>query len=159
MKRTRQSALGSLTQHWTGTLTPFAPLSVRALGPRNEEGIPKTTSQGSLHNGVLRQPLRKHPPTHSHEGPMHPESHIQNADRLTIREYRDADWSAVCTVHDRARPDELRGSCDPRAFVPLAEEQDDAASFQRSRKFVACVGAQLVGFVGVDGTYLSWLYV
>jgi ribosomal protein S18 acetylase RimI-like enzyme len=78
---------------------------------------------------------------------------------LTIREYCDNDWPAVCVVHDRARPDELRGSGDLRAFVPLAAEQDDTASFQRSRKFVACVGEQIVGFVGVDETYLSWLYV
>ena len=78
---------------------------------------------------------------------------------ITIREYCDNDWPMVCAVHDRARPDELRGSCDPRAFVPLAAEQDDTASFQRSRKFVACVGEQVVGFVGIDGTYLSWLYV
>ena len=62
-------------------------------------------------------------------------------------------------MHDRARLDELRGSCDLRAFVPLAADQEDAASFQRSRKFVACVEGQIVGFVGVDGTYLSWLYV
>ncbi len=80
-------------------------------------------------------------------------------DHVRIREYRDADWPAVCAVHDRARPDELRGSCDPRAFVPLAEEQEDIESFQRSRKFVACVGEQIVGFVGIDETYLSWLYV
>jgi class 3 adenylate cyclase len=43
--------------------------------------------------------------------------------------------------------------------VPLAEEQEDAESFQRSRKFVACMGEQIVGFAGIDGTYLSWLYV
>src|SRR5215510_12728994 len=90
---------------------------------------------------------------------MHPETDRQSADCITMREYRDADWAAVCVVHDRARPDELRGSCDPRAFVPLATDQDDTASFQRSRKFVACVGEQVVGFVGIDGTYLSWLYV
>jgi ribosomal protein S18 acetylase RimI-like enzyme len=78
---------------------------------------------------------------------------------ITIRAYGDDDWPMVCAVHDRARPDELRGSCDPRAFVPLATDQDDTASFQRSRKFVACVGEQVVGFVGIDGTYLSWLYV
>jgi ribosomal protein S18 acetylase RimI-like enzyme len=81
------------------------------------------------------------------------------ADSIIIREYCDGDWAAVCAVHDRARPDELRGSCDPRAFVPLAADQEDAANFQRSRKFVACVAGQIVGFVGVDGTYLSWLYV
>ena len=62
-------------------------------------------------------------------------------------------------MHDRARPDELRGSCDPRAFMPLAEEQEDAEDFYRSHKFVACLGNQVVGFVGIDGTYLSWLYV
>lgn len=80
-------------------------------------------------------------------------------DSVIIRAYCDDDWPAVCAVHDRARPDELRGSCDPRAFVPLADEQEDAADSQRSRKFVACMGEQVVGFVGVDGTYLSWLYV
>jgi ribosomal protein S18 acetylase RimI-like enzyme len=90
---------------------------------------------------------------------MPPETDRQSADRITIREYRPADWAAVCAVHDRARPDELRGSCDPRAFVPLAEEQYDAASLQRSHKFVACMGTHIVGFVGVDGTYPSWLYV
>lgn len=61
---------------------------------------------------------------------MHSETDRQSTDRITIREYRDADWSAVCAVHDRAQPDELRGSCDPREFVPLAEEQDDAATGQ-----------------------------
>lgn len=78
-----------------------------------------------------------------------------------IRPYKPDDWPAVCAVHDRARPDELHGSCDSRAFVPLAEDQEDGANFLRSQKFVACMGegGQIVGFVGVDGTYLSWLYV
>ncbi len=76
-----------------------------------------------------------------------------------IRAYVDADWPAVCAVHDRARPEELAGSCDPRAFVPLAEDLEDAASFQRSQKFVATLGEKTVGFVGIDGTCLSWLYV
>ncbi|MFO1096236.1 MAG: GNAT family N-acetyltransferase [Planctomycetaceae bacterium] len=93
------------------------------------------------------------------EDPMPSEIRGQEADQITVRAYCDADWQAVCAVHDRARPDELRGSCDPRAFVPLAEEQEDAEDFQRSRKFVACLGEQVVGFVGIDGTYLSWLYV
>lgn len=77
---------------------------------------------------------------------------------IAIREYADDDWGAICRVHDRARPDELAGSCDPRAFVPLAEDAtaDDLA---RSRKWVACAGERVVGFVGDDGDYLSWLYV
>ena len=39
-----------------------------------------------------------------------------------IRDYTPEDWADVCRVHDRSRPDELRGSFDPRAFIPLAEE-------------------------------------
>jgi ribosomal protein S18 acetylase RimI-like enzyme len=77
---------------------------------------------------------------------------------FTIRLYQDEDWQAVCRVHDLARPDELRGSCDPRAFVPLAEDET-AGDVHTSQKWVACVGEQVVGFVGVEGTYVSWLYV
>jgi len=80
-------------------------------------------------------------------------------DPVTIRDYSPADWAAVCAVHDRARPDELLGSCDPRAFVPLADDVEDGPSFERSQKFVATRGDETVGFVGIDGTYLSWLYV
>jgi ribosomal protein S18 acetylase RimI-like enzyme len=65
----------------------------------------------------------------------------------------------VCALHDRARRDELEGSCDARAFVPLEDEEEDRESFQRSEKFVACVGEQVLGFVGLDRTYISWLYV
>jgi ribosomal protein S18 acetylase RimI-like enzyme len=46
-----------------------------------------------------------------------------------------------------------------RHLLLLATDQADTASFQRSRKFVACVGEQVVGFVGIDRTYLLWLYV
>ena len=90
---------------------------------------------------------------------MSSDAHVQPHSPVTIRVYRDADWAAVCALHDRARPDELHGSCDPRAFVPLADEKEDDNSFRRSRKFVACFGEQVVGFVGIDGTYISWLYV
>jgi len=83
---------------------------------------------------------------------------VHEADEITIREYEDEDWAAICRVHDRARPDELRGSCDPRAFVPLAEDPE-SEELLRCRKFVACGGQSVVGFVGTDGDYLAWLYV
>ncbi|HEU4326535.1 MAG TPA: GNAT family N-acetyltransferase [Roseiflexaceae bacterium] len=89
--------------------------------------------------------------------------HEQYIDRtgtaIAIRPYRDEDWDAICAVHDRSRPDELCGSCDPRAFVPLAEDQEYLEDVRRSHKLVACDGERVVAFVGVDGTYLSWLYV
>lgn len=76
-----------------------------------------------------------------------------------IRDYRDEDFDAVVAIHDRARPDELAGSCDPRGFVPLAEDAPALVDFRRSRKWVAVEGDRIVGFAGVDGPYVSWLYV
>lgn len=77
---------------------------------------------------------------------------------ITIREYRDQDWQAICRVHDRARPDELRGSCDPRAFVPI-EQDSEVEDLRRAHKYVACDGDRVVGFVGIDDDCLAWLYV
>ena len=77
---------------------------------------------------------------------------------ISIREYAEGDWAEICRVHDRPRPDELRGSCDPRAFVPLAGDHE-AQDVHRSRKLVAREDGRAVGFVGVDGAYLSYLYV
>lgn len=78
---------------------------------------------------------------------------------LTLRAYCDEDWPAVCSIHDQARPHELEGSCSSNAFVPLASDPDDLENFHRSEKFVACIGRQIVGFVGIDDTLLAWLYV
>jgi GNAT superfamily N-acetyltransferase len=77
---------------------------------------------------------------------------------VIIRDYWPNDWPAVCRVHDLSRPDELRGSFDPRAFIPLAEDPEgkyvDACTM-----FVARLGDEVVGFAGIDEPYLAWLYV
>ena len=77
---------------------------------------------------------------------------------ITIRPYQKEDWQRICAIHDAARPDELRGSCDPRAFVPI-EQDTEVEELKRSDKYVAVDGDKVVGFVGVDETYLAWLYV
>lgn len=77
---------------------------------------------------------------------------------ITYRPYEDKDWQAICQIHDRARPDELKGSCDPRGFIPI-EQDKEVEDLKRSKKFVACDGETVVGFVGVDEDYLAWLYV
>ncbi len=76
----------------------------------------------------------------------------------SIRDYRDSDWEAICRVHDRSRPDELRGSYDPRAFVPLAEDPE-AEDIHDCQLFVAIVEGEVVAFAGIDDPYLAWLYV
>ena len=75
-----------------------------------------------------------------------------------IRDYRPEDWPAICRVHDRSRPDELRGSYDARAFIPLAEDPE-GRYVSACVMFVAEQGDQVVGFAGIDDPYLAWLYV
>lgn len=77
---------------------------------------------------------------------------------IAYRDFNESDWNAVCTIHNRARPDELKGSCDPRAFIPI-EEDPEVEDLKRSRKFVACLGDKVVGFVAIDENYVSFLYV
>jgi len=79
--------------------------------------------------------------------------------KLTIRNYLDTDWLVTCNIHDQARLIELIGSCDARAFVPLAEDKPDILAFKRSIKHVACIEDKVVGFVGTDKAEVSWLYV
>jgi GNAT superfamily N-acetyltransferase len=53
----------------------------------------------------------------------------------------------------------LRGSCGPRTFVPLAEHIEYMDDFRGAYRVVACEGERVVGFAGVDGDYICWLYV
>jgi len=78
---------------------------------------------------------------------------------LNIRSYKDCDWCKVCDIHDRARPIELKGSCDANAFTPLSEDKGDIDDFNKSEKYVALENNEIVGFVGINGDVISWLYV
>ena len=77
---------------------------------------------------------------------------------ITYRAYQEEDWNAICQIHDRARPDELLGSCDPRGFIPI-EQDKEVEELKKCWKSVACDNELVVGFVGVDDKYLAWLYV
>ncbi|MHC5114950.1 MAG: GNAT family N-acetyltransferase [Planctomycetota bacterium] len=77
---------------------------------------------------------------------------------FTIRPYGPDDWPAICRVHDLARPDELRGSFDARAFIPLVEDPE-GEYIADCEMFVAERGDEVVGFAGVDDPYVAWLYV
>jgi len=77
---------------------------------------------------------------------------------LTLREYREDDFDAVCAIHDGARLDELDGSVDLRAFAPMAKEAKDEEFFE-SRTLVACDGPRVVGFIAWRQAYITWLYI
>lgn len=77
---------------------------------------------------------------------------------ITLRNYEPGDWQAICDIHDAARPDELRGSCDPRAFVPI-QNDPEVKELESSKKVVAVNGDHVVGFVGTKDKEIGWLYV
>jgi len=81
------------------------------------------------------------------------------AKAINLRAYRRDDQQAAIDIHDRARPIELRGSCDPRAFLPLANDPSDLQEFFSARKFVAEREQRLLGFIGVEDDQVGWLYV
>ncbi|HET6250646.1 MAG TPA: GNAT family N-acetyltransferase [Tepidisphaeraceae bacterium] len=80
---------------------------------------------------------------------------------LTIRDYADSDWEAICRVHDRARPIEL--ACDSnftgKTRVRSLAEAAEADGFFDSRTVVAVAGGRVVGFASINQAYLSFLYV
>lgn len=82
----------------------------------------------------------------------------EDYEEIFTTEYQDEDWDAICGVHDAVRPDELKGSCDPYAFVPIKEDPE-VEELVASEKWVAVDGEDLVGFVSVDKQYLAWLYI
>ena len=77
---------------------------------------------------------------------------------VQIRAYEPADWQFICHIHDLARPDELVGSCDPRAFVPIEEDQE-VEHLKLCKKLVAVIEHKVAGFIGVDERYIGWLYI
>ena len=78
--------------------------------------------------------------------------------QIAIRPYRDTDWPRLCEIHDRARLDELRGSVDLAAFLPLAETAETEGLFD-GNVWVAWVEDAAVGFVAAADDEITWLYV
>ncbi len=78
---------------------------------------------------------------------------------IAIRPYLERDWEAVCRVHDRAQPSEFQGDCTPRILTPLANNLSVHPIFQKSHKFVACEGENIVGFVAIYNNHITLLYV
>jgi ribosomal protein S18 acetylase RimI-like enzyme len=77
---------------------------------------------------------------------------------VLIRAYDDSDWPALCRIHDAARPDELRGSAGLDAFLTLEQTAEGEGLFDGLLR-VAETGAQVTGFVALDGDEITWLYV
>jgi len=78
---------------------------------------------------------------------------------MTIRPYLDADWDAVCEIHDLSKPDELRGSVDLSAIRPLRLDPAMVMLFAESVNVVAEDQGRVVAYGGYQGNYISSLFV
>ena len=78
---------------------------------------------------------------------------------MRIRHYRIADWNAVCSIFDLAKPDEFKGELELPLIPALNNDTKMKALFHESEVFVAEQDGQVVGFAGTCGNYVSWLFV
>ena len=63
---------------------------------------------------------------------------------ILIRAYIPADWQSICQIHDLARPDELIGSCAPKAFIPIEQDQE-VQHLKLYQKLIAISSDRVVG--------------
>jgi ribosomal protein S18 acetylase RimI-like enzyme len=78
---------------------------------------------------------------------------------MRIRAYADSDWEAIREIYDLSKPDEMRGSIDLGAILPLNQDPSMLELFRESIILVADEADQVVGFGGHKGNYISWLFV
>lgn len=78
---------------------------------------------------------------------------------VQIRRYETSDWDAVREIYGLSKPDEMRGSVDLSAILPLEADEGHLALFRESSISVAEDAGQVVGFAGHRGNYISWVYV
>ena len=67
-------------------------------------------------------------------------------------------WVDICDIHDKSRPGELKGSAPRRAFVPL-EKCYKTESLLDDKIYVGKVNEEIVGFVALNRSKITWLYV
>lgn len=78
---------------------------------------------------------------------------------MRIRPFVTDDWQAVGDIHDRCKPDEMRGVVEPSAIVPFANDSHTQELYGRSSFTVAEDDGTLVGFVATIDAYVSALCV
>ncbi|MCP4104960.1 MAG: GNAT family N-acetyltransferase, partial [Desulfobacteraceae bacterium] len=69
------------------------------------------------------------------------------------------DWKDVVNIYNLSKPDELRGSVNLQALIPLEDDKNSIKQFHESEILVAEVNNQIAGFGGNKGNCISWLFV
>ena len=77
---------------------------------------------------------------------------------IKLRKYKTSDWKAISRIHDEARLDELRGSVDLNAFIPLKKAAFAEGLFG-GEIIIAELEDEVAGFISYNKKTIDWLYV
>lgn len=77
---------------------------------------------------------------------------------IKLRDYKTSDWEVISKIHDEARLDELRGTVDLNAFIPLRKAAFAEGLFG-GEIIVAESDGEVAGFIGYNKKTIDWLYV
>jgi ribosomal protein S18 acetylase RimI-like enzyme len=78
---------------------------------------------------------------------------------MRLRKFEKEDWEAIKTIYNLSKADEMRGSVDLRALIPIEEDEKGIKLFNDSQIFVVEENKDILGFGGHKGNYISWLFV
>ena len=78
---------------------------------------------------------------------------------MKMRSYSNSDWEAIKEIYDLSKPDEMRGSADLAAVIPLELDYKMTQLFKESELIVMEEHGKIIGFSGNRGNYISCLFV
>ena len=78
---------------------------------------------------------------------------------MKIRSYSNSDWEAIREIYNLSKPDEMRGSVDLAAVIPLEHDYKMTQLFKESELIVMEENGKVTGFSGNKGNYISCLFV
>jgi ribosomal protein S18 acetylase RimI-like enzyme len=78
---------------------------------------------------------------------------------MEIRTYKDEDWIPICEIYLKGRKDELIGICDLNKVLSLDKTPDKLHKFNAGYKYIYELGGKVVGFICVNESEISLLYV
>ena len=76
-----------------------------------------------------------------------------------IRKYKKSDWVHVCDIYDLSKPDEMNGIVGANQIIPLSRDEKMIQYFYESKVWVYEKDDHLLGFIGLKGDFISWLFV
>ncbi len=78
---------------------------------------------------------------------------------MKLRRYEKEDWNKIKNIYDLSKPDEMRGSIDLRALIPIEKDEKGLILFKESQILVVEENNTILGFGGHKGNYISWLFI